>query len=55
MRLIAEIGHVSRAGNDFSGINGSDSAENGEPLVELLKKKMQLDSKLARIKGEVDE
>ena len=54
-RLIAEIGHVSRAGKDFSGKNGPVSAENEEPLVELLKKKMQLDSKLARIKGEVDE
>ena len=55
MRLIAEIGRVSQSGSDFPGMNGSSSAENREPLVELLKKKMQLDSKLARIKGEVDE
>jgi len=55
MRLIAEIGRASHTGSDFLGFNGSASAENSEPLVELLKKKMQLDSELARLKGEVDE
>ncbi|HWP68249.1 MAG TPA: hypothetical protein VN437_03030 [Rectinemataceae bacterium] len=55
MRLIAEIGRASQTGGDSLGMSGSASAENREPLVELLKKKMQLDSELTRLKGEVDE
>ncbi|MCE1196896.1 DNA primase [bacterium] len=53
-RLIAEIGRVSQGGVS-SVIPEAASAENLESVKDLLKKKMQLDVEIARLKGEVDE
>ena len=55
MRLISEIGRVSQD-SDLSAVMAvGGSAEKQESVVDLLKKKMQLDVELARLKGEVDE
>jgi DNA primase len=53
-RLIAEIGRVSQDGASLV-MPGASSAENQESVKDLLKKKMQLDVEIARLKGEVDE
>lgn len=53
-RLIAEIGRVSQDGAS-SVMPEASSAENQESVKDLLKKKMQLDVEIARLKGEVDE
>ncbi len=55
MRLIAEIGRTSQKNGDASVMVETSSAEIQETVVDLLKKKMQLDVKIARLKGEVDE
>ncbi|MFA6366646.1 MAG: DNA primase [Candidatus Hydrogenedentales bacterium] len=55
MRLIAEIGRTSQKNGDASVMAETSSAEIQETVVDLLKKKMQLDVKIARLKGEVDE
>ena len=55
MRLIAEIGRVSQDNDNSAVMAGGSSAEIRESVVDLLKKKMQLDVELARLKGEVDE
>jgi len=55
MRLIAEIGRVSQSAGDSAVMADGSSAEIQESIVDLLKKKMQLDVELARLKGEVDE
>ena len=53
-RLIAEIGRVSQGGAS-PVMPEAASAENLESVKDLLKKKMQLDVEIARLKGEVDE
>ncbi len=53
-RLIAEISRVSQGGAS-SVMPEASSAENQESVKDLLKKKMQLDVEIARLKGEVDE
>lgn len=55
MRLIVEIGRVSQSAGDSSVMRPESSAEIQESVVDLLKKKMQLDVELTRLKGEVDE
>lgn len=56
IRLISEIGNASRESGekDLLQQNGVPVGQKN-PLVELLKRKMHLDSELARLKGEVDE
>ncbi|HWR10911.1 MAG TPA: DNA primase [Rectinemataceae bacterium] len=54
-RLIAEIGRISQKTGDSAVMTGASSAEIQETVVDLLKKKMQLDVEIARLKGEVDE
>jgi len=55
MRLIGEIGRISQNA-EYSAVRPEgSSAENEESVVELLKRKMQLDVEIARLKGEVDE
>jgi DNA primase len=49
-RLTLDIGRFSRAASKTEG-----QTSDPENLVELLKRKMQLDLQIARIKGEVDE
>ena len=55
MRLISEIGRVSQNAGDSAVMADDSSAEIQESIVDLLKKKMQLDVEIARLKGEVDE
>ncbi|HLD29880.1 MAG TPA: DNA primase [bacterium] len=55
MRLISEIGRVSQDSDLSAVMAAGGSAEKQESVVDLLKKKMQLDVELARLKGEVDE
>jgi len=47
-RLISEIGRASRG-------DGEKASEEGQSVMEMLRQKMQLDSELAHLKGEVDE
>ncbi|PKL05892.1 MAG: DNA primase [Spirochaetae bacterium HGW-Spirochaetae-9] len=55
MHVIGEIGRISRDA-DHSAIRPEESsAENQVSVLELLKRKMQLDVEISRLKGEVDE
>lgn len=54
-RLIAEIGRVSRQGGADAATDAAPSEETQTSLFDLLRKKMQLDVEIARLKGEVDE
>jgi DNA primase len=55
MALIAEIGRIARNSDDSEVMAEGSSAEIQESINDLLKKKMQLDVEIARVKGEVDE
>ncbi|MDP2790996.1 MAG: hypothetical protein Q8O15_04480, partial [Rectinemataceae bacterium] len=54
-QVIGEIGRISRDAEHSAIRPEVSSAENQTSVLELLKRKMQLDVEIARLKGEVDE
>ena len=55
LAIVSELGRLSREGGSLSVMNSLPGADTQETVPELLKKTMQLDAEIARLKGEVDE
>jgi DNA primase len=55
LAIVSELGRLSREGGSLSVMNSAAGADTQETVPELVKKTMQLDAEIARLKGEVDE